>query len=58
VVASVLSVNGSARTAKVATMSQIRRSYRNNLKGVGDTEDFQRTCRKLEETLATIQNID
>jgi hypothetical protein len=60
VVASVISVNGSARTAKLATMAQVRKRYRpilrkdNNLKG----NDFQRACGKLEETLLSIQNID
>jgi hypothetical protein len=69
VVLSCLSVNGSARTAKVAAMKQIRRNYRERIllsrRDANATntkhpsfKDAERICRKMEETLSTIQSID
>jgi hypothetical protein len=57
VVASVLSVNGSARTAKLAAMAHIRKCFRLKLKDM-EGKELQRACGKLEETLSSIQNID
>jgi hypothetical protein len=58
VAASVVSVNGSARTAKLATMARVRTSYRRRLKGMQQGKELQRECGKLEELLGTIQSID
>ena len=58
-VASVISVNGSARTAKLATIAQVRRSYRENLKANPYNEkELNKTCKTLEDALSAIQNID
>jgi RNase P/RNase MRP subunit POP5 len=59
VVASVISANGSARTAKIATIAQVRRSYRENLKANPINEkELHKTCKALEDALSAIQNID
>jgi hypothetical protein len=69
VVLSCLSVNGSARTAKLAAMKQVRRNYREQIlrsrreANAANTKhpsgkDSERICRKMEETLSTIQSID
>lgn len=61
VAANVISVNGSARTAKLATIASVRKLYRELLPPAGGSvgkKELNNLCSKLEETLATIQNID
>ena len=71
VVLHVLSVNGSARTAKVAAIREVRRFYRDRLlqskkKTTGDPtamislseKDTARLCRSMEDGLQQISSID
>jgi hypothetical protein len=69
VVLSCLSVNGSARTARLAATKQVKRSYRERILLTRREEnatnnmhlslkDAQRTCRQMEETLSAIRIID
>jgi hypothetical protein len=69
VVLSCLSVSGSARTAKLAAMKQVRRNYREQIllsrreanatnTKQPSVKDSERICRKMEETLSIIQSID
>lgn len=62
-VASVLSVNGSARTAKLATMARLKKEYRGrsarNKAFSSKGDDALRTMmQELQSRLAVIQNID
>jgi hypothetical protein len=64
-VASVVSVNGSARTAKLATMSRVKKYYRKQLLLLNWKGEKQRSppriqsmTKDLEKILRTIQNID
>ena len=57
VIASIISVNGSARTAKIAAISQVRKLYRLKLKGL-EGEELQQVFGSLEETLGSIENIN
>ena len=58
-VASVLSVHGSMRTAKLGIIQQIKHHYRHKLKAVGNDErELDRTTRSLEECVAKMQNLD
>lgn len=74
VVLSVISVNGSARTAKLVTMAYVRKYHNTRLKGLmmlqqeqqqGNTtmtnknkKELQKRCTDLETVLTAIQNID
>ena len=71
VVLHVLSVNGSARTAKVAAIREVRRFYRDRLlqankkKTSGDPtmislkdKDTAKLCRSMEDGLQQISSID
>lgn len=65
VVASVIAVHGSARTAKMATVSLVRKIYRGRLRPHHYTNstltNFKRNdqeCERLQDLLRMIQNID
>lgn len=53
-VASVVSINGSARTAKLSTMARIRKVYRQLILSNRD----RKTVEKLRSILTLVQNID
>jgi Rpp14/Pop5 family len=64
---SVLSVKGSARTAKVDCIRKTRYFYHERLanrmklstsKVFSDQNELERTCRSMEEAIETISNID
>ena len=61
VVVSVISVNGSIRTAKLATMGHIRHSYRQRIllkQRRQDTKESDYLCRAMHETLRKIHAMD
>jgi hypothetical protein len=68
---STLSVNGSARTAKMNAIKQVQNDYRKRIKSLADPnddtigqitnntrKDIDRLCQSMEETLDVITNID
>lgn len=68
---STVSVNGSARTAKINAIKEIQHCYRRRLKSLVDLhdstdgrisnttrKDVDRLCQSMEETLDVITNID
>lgn len=61
IVLSVLSVHGSARTAKVEAIRAVRRFYRERLvdsKPFIGRKEIDRLCRSMEDSLDIIVNID
>lgn len=65
VIATVISVNGSARTAKLTAMRELRQSLRRDLQRQSadgeeqlDQKHLDGVVRELEERLDTIRNID
>ena len=65
VVLSVLSVNGSARTAKLSIMAYVKKVYRSKLQQLRKTSfeeaggiEFEREFTKLQDLMHTIQGID
>lgn len=54
-VASIISVNGSARTAKLSTMARIRKVYRQRLL---DNQSDPRVLEEMHSLLNLVQNID
>jgi len=60
IVASVLSVNGSARTAKRSALHTIQKYYRQRIGAMVKTnrKRFEKECKKLQELIGMIQAID
>jgi hypothetical protein len=68
---STISVNGSARTAKINAIKQVQSCYRKQMKSLVEPysnvdgritnstrKDIDRLCQSMEETLDAISNID